>query len=325
MQSVAEGWMMADRHPLVSVVLPTYDRPDLLRRAVTTVLEQTYPTIELVVVDDCSPEPVRPHLEEIETTTPIRCIRHETNHGANVARATGIEHASGTYVAFLDDDDRWHPSKLTKQMDRMRSDEAVGLVYTGQAYLDASGRIVNTRTPTTSGHALKEILEGASVGPFSTLLVNTEAIDAAGLPDPRFPSLQDREWVIRLAAETAIAPVAEPLVYRQMHADGQISENFEAKRDVTYPLMLSIHRPTARSFGTTTERRFIANVAKSVASTAIQTGHHRDAIRFAARSIRHNPFSRYSYLYLGLALAGDVAIGPARWLKHRLFRLHPSR
>ena len=97
--------------PLVSVVLPTYDRPALVRKAVASVGAQTYPNVELLVVDDCSPTPVEQALEGLSLgpSIAVRVLRHEENRGGNAARNTGIRVAAGEYVAFLDDDDRWHP------------------------------------------------------------------------------------------------------------------------------------------------------------------------------------------------------------------------
>ena len=89
---------------LVSVVVPTYGRPDFLPDAVRSVVDQTYAPIELIVVDDCSPDPIEPVVDEIDTTGLRRTevIRHRQNRGANAARNTGIEAATGDVIAFLD-------------------------------------------------------------------------------------------------------------------------------------------------------------------------------------------------------------------------------
>lgn len=305
--------------PLVSVVLPTYDRPEFLRSSVASVEQQTYPRVELVVVDDHSPNPADATLDRGSTDLhSMRVIRHGTNRGANVARRTGIDHAHGTLIAFLDDDDRWHPAKLAKQVAAFEADEEVGVVYTGQQYRDRHGNVTGTRVPSTRGDATRAILRGASVGPFSTLLVSARVIDAAGGPDPRFPSLQDKEWLVRLSRHGRLEVIEEPLVIRRIHAGDRISENFTEKRDVTYPLFLKKHRELAASYGSGTERRFIANLTASVAASALAAGRYRDAVRFSLRTIRYHPGSSDGYLYLLAAIGGDYTATSARIVKRLL-------
>ncbi|MFB6186238.1 MAG: glycosyltransferase family 2 protein, partial [Halobacteriaceae archaeon] len=96
---------------LVSVVIPTYERPEYLQGAIQTALGQTYDNIEVIVVDDGSSDP---YADEIVAEFPqsVTCIRHDENEGLSAARNTGIRNANGEYVAFLDDDDRWHKTKI---------------------------------------------------------------------------------------------------------------------------------------------------------------------------------------------------------------------
>jgi len=120
--------------PLVSVIIPTYGRDEKLVEAVRSVIEQTYDNIELFVVDDASPEPVEEHLSSVplESLTAVRVIRHDENRGANTARNSGIDAANGKYVAFLDDDDRWVETKLSRQVDTFETaGSEIGVVYTG--------------------------------------------------------------------------------------------------------------------------------------------------------------------------------------------------
>ena len=109
--------------PTVSVVIPTYNRADLLPRAIRSVLSQTYWNCELIIVDDCSTDNTR---EVVSTWTDsrIRYIRHPENRHQSGAINTGIEHARGQYVAFLDDDDEWMPTKLEKQVRGVRVQRA---------------------------------------------------------------------------------------------------------------------------------------------------------------------------------------------------------
>src|SRR3569623_3767525 len=90
-----------------SVVIPTYDRPDLTRRAIQSCLAQSKPPLEILVIDDCSPVPF-----EWNEGSNVKVARHERNFGGGRARNTGIDLSQGDYVCFLDSDDVWLPEKL---------------------------------------------------------------------------------------------------------------------------------------------------------------------------------------------------------------------
>lgn len=101
--------------PAVSVVIPTYDRAAVLPRAIDSVLGQTVEDLELLVVDDGSTDRA-PDVVAGYADDRVRCLRHEQNRGASAARNSGIEAASGDYVAFLDSDDEWLAGKLETQL-----------------------------------------------------------------------------------------------------------------------------------------------------------------------------------------------------------------
>ncbi|HUO20945.1 MAG TPA: glycosyltransferase family 2 protein [Caulobacteraceae bacterium] len=102
--------------PLVSVVIPHYNRVAVLGETLRTVLAQTYPHWEVVIVDDCSPQDPREALAEFLADPRIRLVRLEANGGASAARNVGIGEATGDLIAFLDSDDHWRPQKLEKQV-----------------------------------------------------------------------------------------------------------------------------------------------------------------------------------------------------------------
>src|ERR1700759_5182615 len=103
--------------PLVSVVIPTFNRRHLILRALQSVVEQTYPHLEVIVVDDASTDGTVEFLESKHFNVPLRVIRIEQNSGPSAARNKGIACASGKYVALLDSDDYWLPGKLARQVE----------------------------------------------------------------------------------------------------------------------------------------------------------------------------------------------------------------
>jgi glycosyltransferase involved in cell wall biosynthesis len=316
------------RRGLVTVVVPAYGRPTYLGDAVESVAEQTYGPIELVVVDDRSPEPIEPTVERADTSglDSVRVVRHEENRGASAARNTGVERARGEFVAFLDDDDYWRPTKVEKQVATFEAGaDDLGFVYAGQEYVAADGRPTNYRVPETAGWVTRDLLRGAPLCPFSSAMVRHSAVADAGDIDEDLPSWQDRDWYIRLSETCAFAAVAEPLVVRRMDSHGQISDDYERKRDVTYPLFLRKHRPRARRYGAQYEHALVASTSRSLAQSALVAGHHRDAVRLLLRSVRHEPANVESYPALAVALGGSRACDAARRLKRFAERLRGGR
>lgn len=309
---------MSTSEPLVSVVLPTYDRPERLRRAVESVRGQTYGNVELIVVDDCSPTPAERELSDIEFEGfEVRYIRHAENRGANATRNKGIEAARGEFVAFLDDDDEWTPTKIKRQVRTFaEADPGVGVVYTGMRVVYRNRTQVTAST--VSGDVTEDILVGRSLAPFSTIMVRTSAIEAAGLPDERFPSWQDREWYLRLSRYCRFEALPEPLVVRNMAHEDRIAKDFEAKRDVSYPLLLSKHRPLAAEYGRLIERRFVATYSESLGTAAVRNGYHADATKYLLEAIVHYPFSATSYTHLLASLGGEYTYRPARKVQRAL-------
>src|SRR5688572_19289261 len=104
----------------VSIVIPTHNRSGFLRRALQSVLDQAYSHWECIIVDDASTEDIRAAVAAIAPGEPrMRVVRLEEQRGATIARATGCDHASGSYIALLDSDDWWHPRKLEQQVSAM--------------------------------------------------------------------------------------------------------------------------------------------------------------------------------------------------------------
>jgi len=298
--------------PLVSVVVPTYDRPEKLRRAVETVRAQTYRPIELVVVDDHSPEPAADALEDLALDgVSLTLVRHEQNRGGNAARNTGIGESTGKFVAFLDDDDRWEPAKIQRQVETFQtSPDSVGFVYTGARYIyDDGERCISNDL---SGTVTRAILEGASVAEFSAVMVRASVIEAAGLPDERFPSWQDHEWFLRLSLHCAFATVDEPLTIRHWDHAGRIGQDFEKRRDVSFPLFVEKHRALAAEYGL--EERFVASLLETLVIDAAQNGYYGDARRLAFRALRTDPTLPTPWLYLLACLGGSLTYRPAKRL-----------
>ncbi|WP_336338317.1 glycosyltransferase family 2 protein [Haloarcula brevis] len=217
--------------PRVSVVIPAYERGDVVGRAVDSALAQTVSDIEVVVVDDGSDDDTAAVAEAYDDER-VRVLTHGTNRGVSAARNTGVEVAAGEYVAFLDSDDEWLPRKLERQLASLdgRGEEwvgaycdvtAAGLSPLGRLAAVVSERLFRSAAPREGGRELAEALLSLQVfmGPGSTLLVEREAVESAGGFDEGLSIYEDWDLVLRVLAAGKLAYVDEPLAVTHFTGD----------------------------------------------------------------------------------------------------------
>jgi len=118
-----------EKRPLVSVIIPVFNRAKALAEALRSVAEQTFSDWEAVVVDDCSSDGSADVALQVGRQGKVRVIRHERNQGPSAARNSGILAARGRYVSFLDSDDSWHPEKLARQVELVEADSNPDMVF----------------------------------------------------------------------------------------------------------------------------------------------------------------------------------------------------
>ena len=199
--------------PLISVIIPTYNRCTLLGRAIRSVLAQSYSNIEVIVVDDASDDDSGAVIREF-TDNRLIYVLHDRNKGGAEARNTGIKAAKGHYIAFQDSDDEWMPDKLEKQMQVFNSaDKEIGVVYCGFFYVrDNSRQYMPTRAVKKKEGNIYEQLLSENFVSTQTLLIKREVFDKVGVFDGNLPRYHDWELAIRMAEEYAFGFVNEPLV-----------------------------------------------------------------------------------------------------------------
>lgn len=216
--------------PAVSVVLPTYQRGDLIGRAVASVLAQTWADLELLVVDDGSTDDTAAVLARVDDPR-VHVLRLADNRGAGAARNAGIRRARGRFLAFQDSDDEWLPNKLERHLQAFAAAGAeIGVVYSDMLRVYRDGREAYHRSP--------DILPDVLIDPatrfyqvcrlgIQATVIRRECFAAAGVFDERFPALEDLELFIRLSRRTGFHHIEEALV-RYHETDG-LSQNVPAK------------------------------------------------------------------------------------------------
>jgi glycosyltransferase involved in cell wall biosynthesis len=202
--------------PEVSVVIPTLDRPEFVAQAVTDALRQERVALEVIVVDDGSTDPAATAgLAELDPR--IRVIHHPERRGVAAARNTGIEHARGEWVAFLDDDDRWEPEKLRIQLDAA-ADAGASWAYAGATVIDADERIIKRDGP-GEPDALRQRIANPVPGGCSNTVARVDLVQAVGGFDPQLSLTADWDLWIRLADREEPAVCHDFVVGYRRHAD----------------------------------------------------------------------------------------------------------
>jgi glycosyltransferase involved in cell wall biosynthesis len=217
--------------PLVSIILPTYNRAATLDRAIASVLAQSYKNFELLVIDDGSTD-ATPALVKAMKDDRIRFLQQDENQGVAAARNRGLSAAKGRLIAFLDSDDAWMPAKLDRQVSLMQSSpERVGLIYTGLV-IRQTGGMIDTWTPTARGNVLVDILRRNVVhfGTSSTM-IRAEAAEAVGGFDSALPANEDHDYWARIARLYEFDYVPEPLT---IYDQGGSVPGAEAKRSAQF-------------------------------------------------------------------------------------------
>lgn len=206
--------------PKASIIIPTYMRPDKLKRAVDSVLSQSFENFEIIIINDGADCDLPQFCDDR-----ITILVNKENKGANYSRNRGILFSTGELVAFLDDDDVWHEHKLQRQILSLESlNDDYGMVFTGATIVDSFGNIKQS-TEQIQGDISQELLAGEIDIPSVTPLVRRECFAEVGLFDTKLRSSQDMDMWFRIAKNFEVKSIPEPLVTIFQNHQDRISED----------------------------------------------------------------------------------------------------
>lgn len=293
---------------LVSVVIPTYNRADLVREAIQSVLDQTYQNFEIIVVDDGSTDGT----EQVLAPYKDKIIYiYQENQGGAAARNTGINRAKGKYIAFLDSDDLWFPQKLEKQVEILDKNQDISVVYSNIIKIDENNKIIGrgskgNRFP--SGYIFHEVLLRKTACAFlQTMLVRKKCFEQIGYLDEELKKSHDRDMIIRLAKSYKMHGIKEPLTKFRLH-------------DLT-PCLAKMGMEDREYYESRILDKIFSNYGKNLSDKLrkqIISNHHlriglgylnREGNCVAARkrfllSLSNNPFNLKAFKYFALSLLG---------------------
>ncbi|MBD2531228.1 glycosyltransferase family 2 protein [Nostoc flagelliforme FACHB-838] len=289
--------------PKVSVLIPAYNAMNYLPETMENVLSQTFTDFEVIVVNDGSSDETERWISQIKDPR-VRLINQE-NQGLSGARNTGIVHAKGEYITFLDSDDLWEPTKLEKQLRVLEGNPEVALVYTWVAFIDETGKPTGRVFKNQAeGDVWKKLTEHNIVECGSVAMVRRSCFEVVGLFDRNLGSyLEDWDMWLRMASRYPFKVVKEPLVYYRQ-SSSSASRNWEAM---------------ARSFEIVIEKAFSAEASElqylknrsygsanlCLAWKALQSSAQdwENAASFRAKALAYYPWLCFSQEFVRLSIA----------------------
>ena len=223
--------------PTVSIVLPTFNRGNILRSAVESVLALDEELFELIIVDDGSTDNTRDELRDLPSDPRITILALELNAGANVARNAGISAARAPYVAFLDSDDTFLPGRLRQPLRILRRHRHVGMVLSAFTTEKAAKTTVFSMPQRVyAGPDMLRLVARRVIQPTTSgLTVRRDILHAVGGFDPTLNRMQDSDLVMRIAQKTMAATIAEPLWHKRWQHDG-----ISSRRETYLPALLAL-------------------------------------------------------------------------------------
>ncbi len=212
--------MTRSSSPLVSAVIPTFNRAGMLREAVASVLGQDYDRIELIVVDDGSTDDTPAVLETFGSA--VKALRRE-NRGVSAARNAGIKAASGDLIAFLDSDDLWLPEKISVQVDFFKRNKDAWICQTEEIWI-RNGLRINPKKKhrKRSGLIFEPSLHLCLVSP-SAVMIRKDLFDRVGMFDETLPACEDYDLWLRIGALYPVFLIDRPLIVKRGGHAGQLS------------------------------------------------------------------------------------------------------
>lgn len=209
--------------PMISVVIPTFNREKTIKYCLDSVKNQTYKNLEIIIVDDGSSDKTVEIVEAYDDSR-INCIKLSGNKGAQAARNTGIIHSKGDWIAFLDSDDEWLPNKLTQQIELVGKAQ-VDVVYC-ECFVKKNEEYTLFGMKGLNGDIYKDLLFGPEPM-FQGLLVKKSCLESIGYLDENVPSYQEWDTSIQLAKMFKFAYCSEPFFIYHLHEGETISKNIK--------------------------------------------------------------------------------------------------
>ena len=315
--------------PLVSVIVPTYNRAHFLGDAIESILAQTYPNIEIVVVDDGSTDKTAEVISRFRGR--VRYYR-QGNRGQVTARNFGMKQATGDFIAPLDSDDIWLPEKTAKQVDMFRADPELDVIFGLGDDMDAGGKVLRVAAVVPKGwemdslelpfaayacrgDVLTALIQRNAIW-HSTVMMRRKAILEAGGYDPQCMSCSDWDLWLRLALNGCKFGFLGNIVYRWRRHDSQLTQDLTRHTEGRIGVLKKILAcETCPVEARRTAERRIAGELKIRGDYMIVQGNCRKAREYYRQAMGYwpRPTQHLSWLLTWLGPVGRQGVRLLNW------------
>jgi glycosyltransferase involved in cell wall biosynthesis len=281
--------------PLVSVIIPTYNREQYLRKALDSVLAQTYQRFEIIVVDDGSTDNTRTMLSAYQES--VRYVYQE-NQGISKARNTGIRNSHGDCIAFLDSDDYWLPEKTELQVALLQKHPEYGMVASRCSSVRLDGSFREKNRPGTSGWVLENLFQANFIRT-SAAIIRKECFHEVGLFDEELKECEEYDLWLRMASQYPIGFINKSLAVYVDNAEGVSTDSLSGR---LYRLKVLEKAYLKRKIPPKMYRNRIANTCHYIGRHYLAKGQKENGRNYLIKAQRLKPLYIKNLLYLGLSL-----------------------
>jgi len=298
------------KDPQISIILPVYNDGDRVEGAIESVLQQSFDSIELLIVNDGSTDHTSDTLEEYDDHPQINIITHDENRGLPVALNTGLDYANGEYVMRQDSDDRSLPGRIRRQFKYHSNNPEIAVTTTGVEIIDEDDTVLYSMSgpenPAPDLQSQNSVIHGAT-------MIRRDAITDVGGYDEFFRFCQDYDLWVRLYREGhQIRTIQEPLY--QLRRDSETLSVDRRRKIALYGLLARAPPAQKQQLKDRAEKNGLESIYNGVSGEEKARYHQRmalanienrnriGAVRQALAGIKKNAFVPQSYAYLGVTL-----------------------
>lgn len=215
-------------NPLISIIIPTYNRANLIGKTIESILTQTYSNWECIVVDDFSTDDTEQLLKQFSSKdSRIKYIKNERKKGAQGARNTGILKVQGKFISFFDSDDTMLPERLDKQVRYLQENTDIDVCTCYSHLVNDNDEITGAFVWITKGNILRQLLEGNTYVDYNSAVLRKETLEKSGLLDEECTSYQEWDTYINIAQYAKFGTLHELLINYHQRSSERISNNKE--------------------------------------------------------------------------------------------------
>lgn len=287
--------------PIVSVIIPTFNRSKFLISAINSVINQTYKDMEIIVCDDRSTDNTSDVLKKLIDGR-IKYVMNCGIKGPSSTRNTAILSAEGEYIAFLDDDDEWLPNKIETQLNVLETAKRnVCGIYSGVKCINRkSGEqfIEDPGKGKLKGNLLEELGKYNPIKT-STLVIKKKCLDEVGLFDETIKYMEDRELLIRLSRKWDFEYIPQPLINYYYHEEGQLTNNIENQvygKEIVFKKYSKIFKKNEITW---------SNYTLGLGVQCCQINKMKKGRKYILQSLKFRPFRKIAYYHLISSFFGN--------------------